>query len=86
MDEAYNKYIIDNLRNERTNILDITSPTELVSSIIGFEKFLDKNLHKTISYFNYNFMNKFDKITLKDYTNLILSKLIFQNNNQTLKF
>ena len=89
LDETYDKYFIDNLRSERNdfvNILDITSPTELVSSIIGFEQFLDKNLHKVISYFDYNFMNKFDKITLKDYTNLILSKLILQKDNQTVKF
>ena len=89
LDDTYDKYFIDNLRSERNdfiNILDIKSPTELVSSIIDFDKFLDKNLNNVISYFNYNFMNKFDKISLKDYTDLILSKLILKKNNKNVKF
>ena len=89
LDDSYDKYFIDNLRSERNdfiNILNIKSPTELVSSIIDFDKFLDKNLNTIISYFDYNFMNKFDKKTLKDYTNTILSKLILKKGNEDVKF
>ena len=89
LDDTYDKYFIDNLRSERNdfaNILDIKSPTELVTSIVDFDTFLDKNLNKVISYFDYNFMNKFDKITLKDYTDLILTKLILKKENKNVKF
>ena len=83
------KYFIDNLRSERNdfiNILDIKSPTELITSIIDFDIFLDKNLNKIISYFDYNFVNKFDEITLKDYTDRILNKLILEKDNKNVKF
>ena len=89
LDESYDKYFIDNLRSERNdfiNILDIKSPTELITSIIDFDIFLDKNLNKIISYFDYNFVNKFDEITLKDYTDRILNKLILEKDNKNVKF
>ena len=79
------KRIEDNLRSERNNfinILNITNQIELITSMINLDKFLDKNLNKTISYFDYNFMNKFDKISLKDYTNIILTKLILEKDNK----
>ena len=89
LDDTYDKYFIDNLRSERNdfvNILDIKSPTELVTSIINSDKFLDKNLTTIISYFDYNFLNKFDNITLKDYTDLILTRLILKKENKNEKF
>ena len=89
LDDTYDKYFIDNLRSERndfTNILDIKTPTELVSSIINFDKFLDKNLNIIISYFDYNFLNKFHDIKLKDYTDTILRKLIFNKKESNVKF
>ena len=89
LDDTYDQYFIDNLRSQRNdfvNILDIKSPTELVSSIFDFDEFLRKNLNIVISYFDYNFLNKFDKITLKDYTDIILSKLILQQDDKNVKF
>ena len=43
-------------------------------------------MNTVISYFDYNFLNKFDKITLKDYTDIILSKLILQKEDKNVKF
>ena len=80
LDDSFDQYFIDNLKSERNdfiNILDIKDSTQLLNSIIDFDKFLDKNLNKIISYFDYNLLNKFSKIKLREYTDIILSKLIF---------
>ena len=55
LDDSYYQYFIDNPRSERNdfiNILDIKDSTQLLNSIIDFDKFLDKNLNKIISYFD----------------------------------
>ena len=89
MDDSYDILFIDNLRSERDdfiNILENKNPKDLVTSIIDCDKFLDKNLNRIISYFDYNFMNKFDNIALKDYTNLILTNLILKKENKSARF
>jgi len=88
LDDSYDQYFIDNLRSERNdfiNILDIKDSTQLLNSIIDFDKFLDKNLNKIISYFDYNLLNKFSKIKLREYTDIILSKLIFDKENKNVQ-
>ena len=88
LDDSYESYFIDNLRSERNdflNILDIKNPTELVNSIINFDLFLDKNMNKIISYFDYNFLNKFNTISLNQYTDKILKKFIFNKEEQNIK-
>ena len=88
LDDTYDQYFIDNLKSERNdfiNILDIKDSTELLNSIIDFEKFLDKNMNKIMSYFDFNLMNKFSKIKLRDYTDIILNKLIFDKENPKVK-
>ena len=90
LDDSYDKYFIDNLRSERndfSNILDIQNPAELVTSIINFEQFLDKNLNTIISYFDYNFLNKFDSdMNLKFYTDTILTNLILKKDKRSVKY
>ena len=88
LDDSFGQYFIDNLKSERNdfiNILDIKDTKELLNSIIDFDKFLDKNLNKIISYFDYNLTNKFSKIKLREYTNIILTKLIFEKENPKVK-
>ena len=89
LDDSFDQYFIDNLRSERNdfiNILDIKDSTQLLNSIIDFDKFLDKNLNKIISYFDYNLLNKFSKIKLREYTDIILSKLIFDKEKSISKY
>ena len=88
LDDTYEQYFIDNLKSERNdfiNILDIKDSTELLNSIIDFDKFLDKNLNKIMSYFDYNLPNKFSNIKLRDYSDIILTKLIFNKENANVK-
>ena len=88
LDDSYDQYFIDNLKSERNdfmNILDIKDSKELINSIIDFDRFLDKNLNIIMSYFDYNLMNKFSKIKLREYTNIVLTKLIFEKESPKAK-
>ena len=89
LDDSFDILFIDNLRSERNdfiNILDIKNSKDLVTSLIDCDEFLDKNLNRIISYFDYKFINEFDKISLKDYTNIILTNLIYNKENKSTKF
>ena len=89
LDDSYDILFIDNLRSERNdfiNLLEIKNPKDLVTSLINCELFLDKNLNRIISYFDYKFVNKFDVISLKDYTNIILINLINNKESKSSKF
>ena len=89
LDDSYDILFIDNLRSERNdfvNILNIKNPKDLVTSLIDCDVFLDKNLNRIISYFEYKFINIFDKISLKDYTNAILTNLINQKKSKRTQF
>ena len=90
LDESYDVIFIDNLKSERNdfiNILNISDSTELINSIItNFDLFFDKILNKIISYLDYTFLNKFSPIDLKQYTDIILTKLVLNKNDPFVKF
>ena len=89
LDDSYDKIFIDNLksgRNDFLKILDIKEPKELVLSIVDFDTFLDNNLYKILSYFDYKFMNKFSNINLNRYIDKIMKKLNSDKENKTVKF
>ena len=90
LDDSYDIIFIDNLKSERNdfiNILDIKDPTKLINSIIkDFDSFFDKILNKIISYLDYIFLNQFSPINLKQYTDIILTKLILNKEEIIVKF
>ena len=90
LDESYDIIFIDNLKSERNdfiNILDIKDSQQLINSIVkDFDSFFDKILNKIISYLDYVFLNKFSPIDLKQYTNIILSKLILNKQDPIVIF
>ena len=43
-------------------------------------------MYLIISYFDYNFINKFNNIQLKEYTEEILNKLVLEKNNKNAQF
>ena len=90
LDDSYDKYFIDNLRSKRNdfiNILNIQNSSELIRTIINdFDTFLNNNLNLIISYFDYNFTNKFDNIKLNEYTEQILNKLVLEKEDKNVQF